>query len=90
VAGDVSEYNDCQKIVEQSMEKFGKIDVLVNNAGISLIADSVELRPQDYEKVLRINLFGSFYMAQLVAKNMIQNQGFNYKCFINIRFSRTT
>jgi 3-oxoacyl-[acyl-carrier protein] reductase len=74
VAGDVSEYNDCQKIVEQSMEKFGKIDVLVNNAGISLIADSVELRPQDYEKVLRINLFGSFYMAQLVAKNMIKNK----------------
>lgn len=74
VAGDVSVYSDCEKIVNETVKKFGKIDVLVNNAGISFIANSIELKPEDYEKVLRINLFGSFYMAQLVAKSMIKNK----------------
>jgi NAD(P)-dependent dehydrogenase (short-subunit alcohol dehydrogenase family) len=74
IAGDVSIYSDCEKIVNETENKFGKIDILVNNAGISFIEESLKLNPQDFEKVIRVNLFGPFYLAQLVAKSMIKNK----------------
>jgi Dehydrogenases with different specificities (related to short-chain alcohol dehydrogenases) len=74
VAGDVSIYSDCEKIVNETENKFGKVDILINNAGVSLIAESLELSPHDYERVLRINLFGAFYMAQLAARSMVKKK----------------
>jgi len=73
--GDVGIYEDCETIVEQTVQHFGKVDVLVNNAGTSMISDSLELRKEDWEKTIRTNLSGPFFMSQVCGRVMAKNGG---------------
>ena len=57
-------------LVAQTMAAYGRIDVLVNNAGIFRAADLLEVTEADFDAVLRINLKGSFLVGQAVAREM--------------------
>ena len=67
---DVGDKAQVDALVAQTMAAHGRIDVLVNNAGIVKAADFLEVTEADFDAVLRINLKGSFLMGQAVAREM--------------------
>jgi NAD(P)-dependent dehydrogenase (short-subunit alcohol dehydrogenase family) len=71
---DVSKKQDIEKMVKQAMAKFGKIDVLVNNAGILRTGNAEAMTQEDWDKVIQVNLTGQFLCAQAVGKQMIKQK----------------
>jgi NAD(P)-dependent dehydrogenase (short-subunit alcohol dehydrogenase family) len=71
VATDVGNAADADKLVAQATTAFGKLDVLVNNAGIIHAADFLDLKEQDFDRVLRVNLKGAFLVGQAAARQMV-------------------
>ena len=71
VACDVQSPGSIQEMVDASLSHFGRIDVLINNAGISWGAPAEEMRLEDWNKVIETNLTGTFLCAQAVGKVMI-------------------
>jgi NAD(P)-dependent dehydrogenase (short-subunit alcohol dehydrogenase family) len=68
---DVGEGREIAATVDAVMSEFGRIDVLVNNAGIARSADLLDVTEEDFDAVLRVNLRGAFLMAQAVARHMV-------------------
>ena len=71
-SADVSSKLDVHNLVAATIEAFGDIDILVNNAGIVHGADFLDLNEEDFDRVLRINLKGSFLCGQAVARHMVK------------------
>jgi glucose 1-dehydrogenase len=69
--GDISELNTIKAIVKFAVDTFGKIDILIANAGITTFGDFLEYQPESMQKLLQVNLFGTFFLTQEVAKQMI-------------------
>jgi gluconate 5-dehydrogenase len=72
---DVKNPASIQEMVEATLSQFGRIDVLINNAGISWGAPVEEMRLEDWNKVIETNLTGTFLCAQAVGKVMIRQGG---------------
>ena len=72
ISGDVSDFADAKRMVEQAIEELGSVDVLVNNAGITQDTLMLKMTEEDFEKVLKVNLTGAFNMTQAVLKQMIK------------------
>lgn len=72
VMGDVSNYEDCQNIAKSVIEEFGKIDVLVNNAGITKDTLFLRMKEEDFKQVVDVNLVGTFNMTKAVTTYMIK------------------
>lgn len=64
---DVREYDSCEALVRQALERFGKIDVLINNAGGQFPSPARDLTPRGWEAVIRNNLNGLFFMTHATA-----------------------
>jgi glucose 1-dehydrogenase len=71
VRGDVGEAADAARLVNEARAAFGAVDVLVNNAGIIHAADFLDLAEADFDRVLRVNLKGSFLVGQAAARQMV-------------------
>lgn len=67
---DVVEVEDCNRVVEAAMSELGRVDVLVNNAGIGTAAPATREQPEDFKRVIDINLLGSYWMAQACGRVM--------------------
>jgi glucose 1-dehydrogenase len=72
VAGDVAKKADVDKVVAAALQAFGRIDVLVNNAGVVDDAPFLDLALEEFDRVLGINLRGAFLMGQAVARQMVK------------------
>ena len=72
ISGDVSDFTDAKRMVDQAIEGLGSVDVLVNNAGITQDTIMLKMTEDDFEKVLKVNLTGAFNMTQAVLKQMIK------------------
>ena len=72
ISGDVSSYEDAKRMIAETTETLGSIDILVNNAGITNDKLMLKMTEEDFERVLKINLIGSFNMTQSVLKAMIK------------------
>ncbi|WP_036485973.1 glucose 1-dehydrogenase [Myxosarcina sp. GI1] len=72
VEGDVSQEQDIIRMCDEVISKFGSIDILINNAGIQIAADSHKLSADDLDKVLSVNLRGSFLCAREVIKHFLE------------------
>jgi glucose 1-dehydrogenase len=71
VQGDVSKEEDVEQMIQHTVEQLGGIDVLVNNAGIQISRPSHELSAADFDKVLAVNLRGSFLCAREAIKRFL-------------------
>jgi len=68
---DTSDRESCQHLVDQTVARFGRLDVLVNNAGIDVIMPAEELTDNSWEQVLNVNLKGYFICSQIAARQML-------------------
>jgi NAD(P)-dependent dehydrogenase (short-subunit alcohol dehydrogenase family) len=67
---DVGERPDAERLVKFAVDHYGRLDVLVNNAGIVHAADFLDLAEEDFDRVLRVNLKGAFLCGQAAARQM--------------------
>jgi NAD(P)-dependent dehydrogenase (short-subunit alcohol dehydrogenase family) len=70
VRADVSDAADCEAVAEQTLTTFGHVDILINNAGIGTAVPATREAPDQFAKVIEINLNGSYFMAQSCARRM--------------------
>ena len=71
---DVAEKSQIDTLIEKTLALHGRVDVLVNNAGIFKASPFLEVSEEDFDAVIRVNLKGSFLMAQAAARAMVQNK----------------
>ena len=74
VKADVSKREDVKKLVEFTLKKYKKIDVLINNAGISEYKLFTDETDEDWNKIINTNLYSAFAMSQEVIPNMVHNK----------------
>lgn len=74
VKADISIVSELRQLIDRSVENFGKLDILVNNAGIETRAAFWEVTEEDYDKVLDINLKGSFFATQFFVQHLMQTK----------------
>lgn len=72
VKGDISNFEDTEKFVKEVIEEYGKIDVLVNNAGITKDMLLVRMKKEDFESVIDVNLVGTFNVTKNVISYMMK------------------
>lgn len=71
---DVSNLDSIKSLVQNAIEKFGKIDILLNHAGLNIRKPAVDFTDVDWDKVIDVNLKGEFFVAQEVGKYMIKEK----------------
>lgn len=81
VSGDLSKYENCEKIVDEILGISSGIDVLVNNAGITKDNLILRMKPEDFSDVIETNLNSAFYLSKLISKTMLKKK---YGRIINI------
>ena len=74
VQADVSSSENCDQLVEQTMDAFGRVDVLVNNAGITRDGLIIRMTDEQFDQVIDTNLKGAFYMMRAVSKQMMKQR----------------
>lgn len=72
VKADVSKVEDLQMLIDEAVKAFGRVDIMVNNAGVETRTSVLETTEEQYEKVLNINLKSAFFGTQIAAKQMIK------------------
>jgi glucose 1-dehydrogenase len=75
VKADVSKIADLQKLVDAAVSKFGRLDIMVNNAGIETRTSVLDTSEAQYDEVLAVNLKSAFFGTQIAAKQMIKQGG---------------
>ena len=71
VAGDIRQKSICQKLVEQTIQELGKIDILVNNAAYQRTYDKLEdIREEEFDATYRTNVYGTFFLTQAALPKM--------------------
>lgn len=75
IPADVSVYEDCKKLIETSVEKFNGIDILINNAGISMHGELINTDVSVFKKVMDINYLGTVYCTKLALPYILQKNG---------------
>jgi 3-oxoacyl-[acyl-carrier protein] reductase len=74
ITADVADINSVNAAVAKALAEFGSIDILINNAGIAAFGKFLELEPTDWERIIQVNLMGTYYVTRAVLPNMIERQ----------------
>jgi glucose 1-dehydrogenase len=72
IQADVGKVAECQRFISEAVAQLGRIDIVVNNAGLERRADFWDITEQDYDLVLDVNLKGPFFVSQAFVKHRIQ------------------
>lgn len=71
IDGDIREETHCQKIIDQTIEKYGQIDVIVNNAAFQMARESIqEISAEEWDKTFRTNIYAPFYLCKAAEKHL--------------------
>src|SRR4051794_37062226 len=70
--GNVANTDDCERVVQEVIDRHGRLDILVNNAGITSDKPVLKMSYEDWDKVIRVNLSGAFYMAKPALAHMVE------------------
>jgi 3-oxoacyl-[acyl-carrier protein] reductase len=74
IKGDVSDYEFSKQMIKTTVEKLGKIDILINNAGISKVGLFMDALPEEWDSVLNVNLIGTINCSHNAVKEMIKQK----------------
>lgn len=72
LAGDASDVSFIQQLVDTTVTHFGRLDIVIANAGITLFGNFLNYQPETFARVMQVNLAGTFFLAQYAAKQMIK------------------
>lgn len=72
IAADLSSLEPIDRVINATLEKYGRIDILVNNAGLIRRADAVDFTEKDWDDVMNVNIKSAFFMAQAAGRQMIK------------------
>jgi short-subunit dehydrogenase len=75
IVADVSIEQDCMRMIEETLKKFGRIDILINNAGISMRALFIDLDLTVFKKVMDTNFYGTVYATKYCLPHILQSKG---------------
>jgi acetoacetyl-CoA reductase len=75
IQADVSDPEDAQKLIDQTIEQFGRVDILVNNAGINVDATLDKLDVDSWDQVVQLDLNGCFYTVNAALPHMMEQEG---------------
>jgi len=83
---DVSKAEDRERLLENVLADFGSLHILVNNAGVAPLvrADLLDMGEESFERVMKINLEGPFFLTQAAARKIMENHDGGFRCIINI------
>jgi 3-oxoacyl-[acyl-carrier protein] reductase len=74
LSADVSDINSINTAVEKALAEFKNIDILINSAGIASFGKFLELEPDAWERIIQVNLMGTYYTTRAIIPNMIERQ----------------
>ena len=83
VGADVSRRAEVERMVAEVVEKFGRLDIAVSNAGIEVERPFLEMTDEDWDRVISVNLYGSFVVSQAAARAMVRRGGGGKLIFIS-------
>lgn len=75
VVADVSRYDECRHFIQSTLQTFGRIDILINNAGVSMRAQVKDAAVDVFRQVMDVNFFGAVYCTKLALNSIIDNRG---------------
>ena len=75
VNGDIADAGTAERVVEQALGRFGRVDTLINNAGIFIGKPFTDYTPQDFDAITAVNLAGFFHITQCVIRQMVIQGG---------------
>jgi NAD(P)-dependent dehydrogenase (short-subunit alcohol dehydrogenase family) len=86
IHADLSKPEDARRAVDEAIAHFGHLDILVNNAGIAVGGDFLDLKLEDFDRVLAVNLRGAFVASQEAARHMVARVQAGHKpgCIVNM------
>ena len=70
--GNIGSADDCRRVVDEVHERYGRLDMLVNNAGITIDKPVLKMDDEDWYKVLAVNLSGAFFMSKAALPYMVE------------------
>lgn len=74
ITADVADINSVNSAVEKALAEFKTIDILINNAGTAAFGNFLELEPSEWERIIQVNLMGTYYATRAVLPNMIERK----------------
>jgi acetoacetyl-CoA reductase len=79
--GNIGSNDDCSRVIQEVLDQHGKLDVLVNNAGITVDKTVRKMTPEEWDHVIHVNLSGAFYLSRAILQHMLDR---GYGRIVNI------
>jgi len=71
IAGDISDFNFCNSVLEQTIKEYGKIDILVNNSAVQYVCTDIkQLTNEQFDRTFKVNVYGAFYMTRAAMEHL--------------------
>ena len=74
IQADVSQYQQAMGLIQQTVEHFNRLDIMVNNAGMEIHSPFLDVTEEQWDRVLNVDLKGAFFCAQAAAREMVQRK----------------